>query len=199
MTYEEFTALAKREISTTEYHEVVEPVYTYHPAIPNKETAAKLYDLCGLQVFRDMKPTAKRMEQLEDEERKINCAINEMRSRLDEIGDEVRKTTTATPIATESKKGLNKAAERSFEMRKYICITYHMAKLDGETAETCIDLPMDEKIADDILRAQRDSRYVKDAAWPIASILQNLAKLQGYDSSAFCMAKATFGKGSVER
>lgn len=49
-------------------------------------------------------------------------------------------------------------------MRKYICITYHMAKLDGETAETCIDLPMDEKIADDILRAQRDSRYVKDAA-----------------------------------
>lgn len=54
MTYEEFTALAKREISTTEYHEVVEPVYTYHPAIPNKETAAKLYDLCGLQVFRDM-------------------------------------------------------------------------------------------------------------------------------------------------
>lgn len=104
MTYEEFTALAKREISTTEYHEVVEPVYTYHLAIPNKETAAKLYDLCGLQVFRDMKPTAKRMEQLEDEERKINCAINEMRSRLDEIGDEVRKMTTATPIATESKK-----------------------------------------------------------------------------------------------
>lgn len=30
MTYEEFTALAKREISTTEYHEVVEPVYGYY-------------------------------------------------------------------------------------------------------------------------------------------------------------------------
>lgn len=82
-------------------------------------------------------------------------------------------------------------------MRKYICITYHMAKLDGETAETCIDLPMDEKIADDILRAQRDSRYVKDAAWPIASILQNLAKLQGYDSGAFCMAeKSNLWKGA---
>ena len=195
MTYEEFTALAKREISTTEYHEVVEPVYTYHPAIPNKETAAKLYNLCGLQVFRDMKPTAKRMEQLEDEERKINCAINEMRSRLDEIGDEVRKMTTATPIATESKKGLNKAAERSFEMRKYICITYHMAKLDGETAETCIDLPMDEKIADDILRAQRDSRYVKDAAWPIASILQNLAKLQGVRQQRVLHGKSNLWKG----
>lgn len=87
MTYEEFTALAKREISTTEYHEVVEPVYTYHPAIPNKETAAKLYDLCGLQVFRDMKPTVKRMEQLEDEERKINwqstkCAVGLMKSEM---------------------------------------------------------------------------------------------------------------------
>lgn len=84
-------------------------------------------------------------------------------------------------------------------MRKYICITYHMAKLDGETAETCIDLPMDEKIADDILRAQRDSRYVKDAAWPIASILQNLAKLQGYDSSAFCMAEKSNLSGQVLR
>lgn len=104
MTYEEFTVLAKREISTTEYHEVVEPVYTYHPAIPNKETAAKLYDLCGLQVFRDMRPTADKIAALEAEERKINSQINELRFRLKEIKDEIRKMTTATPIATESKK-----------------------------------------------------------------------------------------------
>lgn len=44
MTYEEFTTIAKREISTTEYHEVVEPVYNYHPVINDKLTAAKLYD-----------------------------------------------------------------------------------------------------------------------------------------------------------
>lgn len=55
MTYEEFTTLAQRRISIDEYSEIVKPVYDYHPAIPNKKTAAKLYDMCGLQVFRDMK------------------------------------------------------------------------------------------------------------------------------------------------
>lgn len=104
MTYEEFTALAKREISTTEYHEVVEPVYNYHPVINDKLTAAKLYDLCGLQVFRDMRPTADKIAALEAEERKINSQINELRFRLKEIKDEIRKMGTATPIATESKK-----------------------------------------------------------------------------------------------
>lgn len=53
MTYEEFTALAKRKITTEEYYAIVEPVYNYHPAIPNKKTAAKLYDLCGLQALRE--------------------------------------------------------------------------------------------------------------------------------------------------
>lgn len=104
MTYEEFTTLAKREISTTEYHEVVEPVYTYHPAIPNKETAAKLYDLCGLQVFRDMRPTADQIAALEAEERKINSQINELRFRLKEIKDEIRKMGTATPIDPRAKR-----------------------------------------------------------------------------------------------
>ena len=100
MTYEEFTALAKRKISAEEYHETVEPVYNYHPAIPNKETAAKLYDLCGLQVFRDMKPTAERVAQLAAEEREINGKMNELRGRLDEIRDEVRMMITATPTDT---------------------------------------------------------------------------------------------------
>lgn len=98
MTYEEFTTIAKRKISTTEYHEVVEPVYNYHPVINDKLTAAKLYDLCGLQVFRDMRPTAEQIAALEAEERKINNQINELRTRLEEIKDEVRKMATATPI-----------------------------------------------------------------------------------------------------
>lgn len=103
MTYEEFTALAKRKISQTEYHEIVEPIYNYHPTIPDKETAAKLYDLCGLQVFRDMKPSADHMAQLEEEAREINGKINDLRERLDEIRDEIRKMSTSTPIATDSK------------------------------------------------------------------------------------------------
>lgn len=66
MTYEEFTALAKRKITTEEYYAIVEPVYNYHPAIPNKKTAAKLYDLCGLQAFRDMRATADSVARLDD-------------------------------------------------------------------------------------------------------------------------------------
>lgn len=98
MMYEEFAALAERKISETEYHKVVEPVYNYHPVITDKETAAKLYDLCGLQVFRDMRPTADQIAALEAEERKINNQIKELRVRLEEIKGEVRKMATATPI-----------------------------------------------------------------------------------------------------
>lgn len=98
MTYEEFTTIAKREISTTEYHEIVEPVYNHHPVIADKVTAAKLYDLCGLQVFRDMRPTADKIAVLEADERKINQQINELRFRLVEIKDEIRKMATKTPI-----------------------------------------------------------------------------------------------------
>lgn len=98
MTYEEFTTIAKREIGTTEYHEIVEPVYNYHPVITDKVTAAKLYDLCGLQVFRDMRPTADKIAVLEADERKINQQINELRFRLAEIKDEIRKMATKTPI-----------------------------------------------------------------------------------------------------
>ena len=98
MTYEEFTTIAKREISATEYHEIVEPVYNHHPVITDKATAAKLYDLCGLQVFRDMRPTADKIAVLEADERKINQQINELRFRLAEIKDEIRKMATKTPI-----------------------------------------------------------------------------------------------------
>ena len=99
MTYEEFTALAKRKITTGEYYEIVEPVYNYHPAIPDKKTAAKLYDLCGLQVYRDMKETADRVAGFAKEQSRIRAEIDGLRGRLDEIGNVVREMSTATPIA----------------------------------------------------------------------------------------------------
>ena len=58
MMYSEFTALAKRPITEDDYHKIVEPVYNYHPACTDKPTTAKLYDLGGLQLFRDMTETA---------------------------------------------------------------------------------------------------------------------------------------------
>lgn len=101
MTYEEFTALAKRKITTGEYYEIVEPVYNYHPAIPNKKTAAKLYDLCGLQVFRDMRATADSVARLAKEKYRISAEMDGLRGKLDEIDSIVREMSTATPIAKE--------------------------------------------------------------------------------------------------
>ena len=103
MTYEEFTALAKRKITTEEYHDLVEPVYNYHPAIPNEKTAAKLYDLCGLQVFRDMRETADRVAWLAKEQNSIRAEMDGLRGRLDEIGNIVHEMSTATPIAKEER------------------------------------------------------------------------------------------------
>lgn len=99
MTYEEFTKLARRRISIDEYSKIVEPVYNYHPAIPDKKTAAKLYDLCGLQVYRDMKETADRVAGFAKEQSRIRAEIDGLRGRLDEIGNVVREMSTATPIA----------------------------------------------------------------------------------------------------
>lgn len=99
MTYEEFRALARRRISVDEYSKIVEPVYNYHPAIPDKETAAKLYDLCGLQVFRDMRETADRVAWFEKEQRKIRGEMDGLRGKMDEINNILHEMATATPIA----------------------------------------------------------------------------------------------------
>lgn len=98
MTYEEFRALARRRISIDEYKKTVEPVYNYHPAIPNKETAA-LYDLCGLQVFRDMRQTADRVARFSEEKRRIRGEMDALRVKTDEINNILRDMATATPIA----------------------------------------------------------------------------------------------------
>lgn len=64
---------------------------------------------------------------------------------------------------------------------KHISITYHMSR-EGEIAETCIILPMEDQIASDILEHQEKSRHVReDGCGTIAvrTILTCLAELQG--------------------
>lgn len=101
MMYSEFTALAKRSITEADYHKIVEPVYNYHPAIPFKETAAKLYDLCGLQIFLDMTATAGRAAALQAEWNENRHKIDEIKERQDEINDELCRLSTAKPIAVQ--------------------------------------------------------------------------------------------------
>ena len=76
-------------------------------------------------------------------------------------------------------------------MRKTVCITYPMSK-ENEVAETCITIPMDAAVADDVLSNQEHSRYVKEGSSSITSIkqiLSNLAELQGYVEAHFCCAE----------
>ena len=58
-------------------------------------------------------------------------------------------------------------------MRKNVCITYHMSK-ENEVAETCITIPMDAAVADDVLANQENSQYVKEGSSSITPIKQIL-------------------------
>ena len=85
MMYSEFTALAKRPITEDDYRKIVEPVCNYHPACADKPTAAKLYDLGGLQLFRDMTETATRVCALEAEARELNKRLEEINRKLQDM------------------------------------------------------------------------------------------------------------------
>lgn len=83
MMYSEFTSLAKRPITENIYHEIVEPVYNYHPSCTDKQATATLYDIGGAQLFRDMKETAARVCALEAEARELNKRLREIREEID--------------------------------------------------------------------------------------------------------------------
>lgn len=75
---------------------------------------------------------------------------------------------------------------------KHVCITYHMTR-PNEVAETCITLPLDDAIADDLLAHQECSAYVQGrerfSRLSIPGLLHQLAALQGYDTANFCCAE----------
>ena len=60
-------------------------------------------------------------------------------------------------------------------MRKNVCITYHMSK-ENEVAETCITIPMDAAVADDVLSNQEHSRYVKEVRFHIPLKLRQITQ-----------------------
>ena len=61
---------------------------------------------------------------------------------------------------------------------KKICVTYHMERA-GEIAETCIDLPLSEELADAIVRESHCAETAIGMA-VIAQMVTALAYLQGY-------------------
>ena len=65
-------------------------------------------------------------------------------------------------------------------IQRSVCITYHM-HFPGEEAESCITLPMEDEIADDILDKGVDSVHMMlDLNGEVARLLRSLADIQGY-------------------
>lgn len=70
---------------------------------------------------------------------------------------------------------------------KHVCITYHM-KREGEIAETCITIPMEDMKADALLKNAEDDLSLQDGA-TLDVLLKKLSILQGYQFCGFCMAE----------
>ena len=68
MMKEEFEKIIGREVTPPEYAKI-EFVYQFHPTIPEvggKETIAKLFEIGGMRLIKDMLPTARIAKDLEE-------------------------------------------------------------------------------------------------------------------------------------
>ena len=77
MSREEFEAKLGREVNPAEYKDI-EYVYTFHPSISDtdgKKQIADLYKLGGIRLIRDMIPTARKAQEIEDEIRELNLQL----------------------------------------------------------------------------------------------------------------------------
>lgn len=80
---------------------------------------------------------------------------------------------------------------------KHLCITYHMhrnwgtaSRPQNEIAETCIVLPMNDDIADDILEKGADSKYLNAASLGTVYLaLSYISQIQDYHYDSFCAAE----------
>jgi hypothetical protein len=74
---------------------------------------------------------------------------------------------------------------------KKLNIYYHLVKGE-EIAETCITLPLQKSIADDVIKNQSKSRHLENHeafSGDLCELLQYLALLQGYNTARFVLAE----------
>lgn len=92
MTREEFELRlpdCARKPSDKEF-EIIQFVYNYHPAFNldctnAKEKAANLYFEYGMRVICDMQETAKRMQEIKDEQRSLRRRLDKLKDEADEL------------------------------------------------------------------------------------------------------------------
>lgn len=81
MLRSEFDNLIETKGPTDEQYEIIETVYTYHPAIDNvhgKHQVAALWDLLGMLPFEDMLPRAEMCREIEQRIREHRTAIRDL-------------------------------------------------------------------------------------------------------------------------
>lgn len=86
MSKEEFEKLIGKEIGKEDY-DIIETVYTWHPSIPEvggKEVIAKLYEVGGMEVMKDMHVKAIKYYGYAQ----LKALINKIKNKIDEIEDE---------------------------------------------------------------------------------------------------------------
>ena len=77
MTKQEFEKILGHEVTQQDYNRI-EFVYNFHPSIPEtggKETIAKLYEIGGMRLIKDMLPTAVKARSLEEEIHQMSLEI----------------------------------------------------------------------------------------------------------------------------
>ena len=84
MMKEEFEKLVGIEISQKEYKEV-EHVYTWHPAIKDKQDIAALYQQFGMIVIRGMAEVADACEELDREKQELTRKMNILKERQEYV------------------------------------------------------------------------------------------------------------------
>jgi len=82
MMQSEFLALIKKDNIDFDTYEVIERVYTYHPAIQSKKQIADLYLNFGMTVIGDMLPRAEKIMTIEHKLQAAKLAVSQIEEEL---------------------------------------------------------------------------------------------------------------------
>lgn len=85
-----FSSFALAQPIEDKDYQIIEEVYAFHPSISNtegKKQVAWLYVNFGLRIFLDMLPTAKRMEDLENQISSVRHELNKLIERQQKIAN----------------------------------------------------------------------------------------------------------------
>lgn len=88
MNREEFESRITASKPTEEEFKIIEFVYNYHPSISDvdgKKQIADLYSAFGMRLIRDMLPTAKKAEALENEIRIAIARLKDLSEKYEDL------------------------------------------------------------------------------------------------------------------